>query len=213
MVRRLTACRCGFALPILLLAVLAGACSPASAATFNSLKISRDGDTYHLSADVYLNAPLPQVYRVLTDYNHLTRISSVIRRSRLLARPDAHTATVYVESRACVLFFCHTIRETQIVTESPPADLSATAIPAQSNVKLAESTWHLQAEGQGTRMQWNLTIEPEFWVPPLIGPVLVEGNLRAEGEYSARAIEKLARQWAHLPPNSAATHAPVAQTR
>lgn len=198
---------------ILLLVVLAEACSSASATSFNSLKISRDGDIYRLSADVYLNAPLPQVYRVLTDYNHLTRISSVIRRSHLLGRPDAHTATVYVESRACVLFFCHTIKETQKVVEVPPADLSATAIPAQSNVKLAESTWHLQVEGHGTRMQWNLTIEPEFWVPPLIGPVLVEGDLRAEGQYSARAIEKLARQWAHLPPNAAATHAPVAQTR
>lgn len=211
--RRFGACQRERILVTLLLILLAGFCVPAVAATFNSLKVSRDGDIYRLSSDVYLDAPLPQVYRVLTDYNHLTRISRVIQRSRLLARPDAHTALVYVESRACVLFFCHTIKETQRVTESPPADLSAAVIPAQSNVKLAESTWHLQAEGQGTRMQWNLTIEPEFWVPPLIGPALVEGELRTEGEYSARGIEKLARQWAHLPPRSASTHAPSAQTR
>lgn len=190
-----------------------GVCARAYAAQFHVLDVSRDGDVYRLSADVYLDAPLPQVYRVLTDYNHLTRISRVIRRSRLLERPDAHTALVYVESRACVLFFCHTIEETQKMVESPPANLSAVAIPELSNVKRAESDWHLQTEGRGTRMQWTLTIEPEFWIPPLIGPALVEGQLRSEGEYSARGIEKLAREWAHLPPASTSTHAPAAHTR
>jgi hypothetical protein len=197
---------------VLLLLLIPALCASAYAAQFHSLKVSRDGDTYHLSADVYLDAPPPQVYRVLTDYNHLTRISGAIRRSRLLHRSDTHTALVYVESRACVLFFCHTIKETQKVVETPPGDLTAEAIPAQSNVQRAESTWHLQAEGAGTRMQWNLTIVPEFWIPPLIGPALVEGELRDEAQYSAGGIEKLARQWAHLPPLSATSHAPSAQT-
>lgn len=190
-----------------------GVCTRAYAAQFHALEISRDGDIYRLSADVYLDAPLPQVYRVLTDYNHLTRISRVIRRSRLLERPDAHTALVYMESRACVLFFCHTIKEIQKVTESPPGTLTAAAIPELSNVKHDESDWHLQAEGRGTRMQWTLTIEPEFWIPPLIGPALVKSQLRAEGEFSARGIEKLARERAHLPPASTSTHAPAAHTR
>lgn len=199
-------------LPVALILTL-GVCARGYAAQFHSLEVSRDGDVYRMNADVYLDAPLPQVYRVLTDYNHLTRISRVIRRSRLLERPDTHTALVYVESRACVLFFCHTIEETQKVVESPPANLSAVAIPELSNVKHAESGWHLQVEGQGTRMQWKLTIEPEFWIPPLIGPALVKSQLRAEGEFSARGIEKLARERAHLPPASTSTHAPAAQTR
>lgn len=193
--------------------LIASLCVSVHAAQFHSIKVSRNGDTYHLNADVYLDAPLPQVYRVLTDYNHLTRISGVIQRSRLLNRTDPHTALVYVESRVCVLFFCHAIKETQKIVESPPDDITAEAIPAQSNVKLADSTWHLQAEGTGTRMQWNLTIVPEFWIPPLIGPALVEGELRAEAQYSARGIEKLARQRAHLPPITAATHVPPSQTR
>ncbi|MGH8363351.1 MAG: hypothetical protein ACRESQ_08370, partial [Gammaproteobacteria bacterium] len=56
---------------VLVLVWLTATCVPAAAATFNSLEVSRDGDIYRLSADVYLDAPLPQVYRVLTDYNHL----------------------------------------------------------------------------------------------------------------------------------------------
>lgn len=194
------------------LLLITGLCVSVHAAQFHSIKVSRDGDTYHLNADVYLDAPLPQVYRVLTDYNHLARISGVVQRSRLLNRTDPHTALVYVESRVCMLFICHTIKETQKVVESPPNNIAAEAIPAQSNVRFAESTWQLQAEGTGTRMQWNLAIVPEFWIPPLIGPALVKGALRAEAQYSARGIEKLARQRAHLPLQSATPHVPVAQT-
>lgn len=188
-------------------------CSSAYAAQFHSLHVSRNGKLYSMSAQVYLDAPVPQVYRVLTDYDHLTRISGVIRKSYLVKRVDAHVAVVYTESRACVLFFCHTIQETQQVTESPPTDLHSEVIPDESNVKQATSTWHLEPDGQGTLMQWSLSVEPEFWIPPLIGPALLEGELRAEGEYSARGIEKLAREWAHLPPLMAASHAPAAQAR
>lgn len=197
---------------VVLLLLMSCLCPVAYAAQFHSLKVSRDGDVYSMAAEVYLDAPVPQVYRVLTDYNHLTRISGVIRKSYLVKRVDAGSAIVYTESRACVLFFCHTIQETQQVTEDPPTDLHSVVIPDESNVKLATSTWHLESDGQGTLMQWSLSVEPEFWVPPLIGPALLEGELRAEGEYSARGIEKLARQWAHLPPLSAAGYAPTAQT-
>lgn len=197
---------------LLVLLLILSLCQAAHAAEFYSLKVSRSGGIYSMAAEVYIAAPMPQVYRVLTDYDHLTRISGVIRKSYLVKRVDERTALVYTESQACVLFFCHTIKETQQVTETPPTDIHSEAIPASSNVKLATSTWHLQPQGDGTLMQWSLSIEPEFWIPPLIGPALMEGEMRAEGEYSARGIEKLARQWAHLPPAPASTHAPAPPT-
>ncbi|MGH8279455.1 MAG: SRPBCC family protein [Gammaproteobacteria bacterium] len=194
------------------LLLLLGACAAAQAAQFHSLTVSRNGKLYSMAAEVYLDAPVPDVYRVLTDYDHLNRISGAVRKSYLVRRVDAMTAVVYTESRVCVLFFCHTIQETQTVTETPPTGLHAEIIPAESNVKVATSIWHLQADGTGTLMQWSLSVEPEFWIPPLIGPALMKGALRSEGEYSAHGIEKLARQWAHLPSLSAATRAPAAQT-
>ena len=205
--------RRGRALQTALAVLLTAVCGNTLAAQFYSLKVNRDGDTYRLSVDVYLDAPPAAVYRVLTDYNHLGRISGVVRQSRLLRRMDAHTALVYVESRVCVWFFCHTLRETQKVFESPPDSVTAEAIPAQSNVRLAASSWQLRPDGTGTRMRWQLSIEPEFWIPPFIGPALIKSELRTESTYGARGIEKLARERARLPPQSAATHAPPAHTR
>ncbi|MGA9852101.1 MAG: SRPBCC family protein [Gammaproteobacteria bacterium] len=186
----------------------------AGAAQFYSLKVSHDGDQYHVSADVHLDAPPLQVYKVLTDYNHLTRISGAIRQSRMLKRIDAHTYIVFIESRACVLFFCHNIRETQQVKELTPYDIVSEVIHDQSNVKMGSSSWHLEPENSGTRMHWEMTVAPDFWIPPLIGPALVEGEMRAEGEYTAEGVEKLARERVHPPSLKApASHAPPTQTR
>ncbi|HVC37269.1 MAG TPA: hypothetical protein VNF46_02595 [Gammaproteobacteria bacterium] len=118
------------------------------AAQFHSFEVSQNNGRYQLSADIYLAAPLPQVYQVLTDYNHLTRISGAILQSRMLKQTDAHTYLVFVESRACVLFFCHNIKETQRVMELTPREVVSEVIPEGSNVK---NVFFLLALGPGRR--------------------------------------------------------------
>jgi Polyketide cyclase / dehydrase and lipid transport len=193
----------------MLLILLAGAAltGKVRAAEFYAFTVTHNEDRYQVSADVFLAAPLPQVYAVLTDYDHLTRIGGVIRESRILKQVDAHTYIVFVESHGCVLFFCQTIRQTQQVTQLTPQDVVADAIPDKSDVKMSSSSWHLDPQDHGTRMRWEITMQPNFWIPPLIGPPMVEHALRLEGRSMAEGLEKLARERAHLPPlNSGTSH-------
>ncbi|MGH8399679.1 MAG: SRPBCC family protein [Gammaproteobacteria bacterium] len=177
----------------------------AAGAELHTIQVSNQGDRYHLSTDISIAAPPAQVYKVLTDYNHLTRISGAILVSRLVKQIDAHTALVYVETRACVAFFCRTLRQTQQVVELTPQDIVAQSLPEQSNVRMGAASWHLEAEGEGTRLHWQDTLEPTFWIPPVIGASLMKDALREQVRASAQGIEKLAREWAHLPPLNAAT--------
>ncbi|MDE2234312.1 MAG: SRPBCC family protein [Gammaproteobacteria bacterium] len=172
----------------------------ARAVHFNSLHVRYHDGRYQVSADVYLEAPLPQVYQVLTDFNHLNRIGGVIRQSHLLQQLDAHTYIVFVKSHGCVLFFCHSIRQTQRVVELTSQDLIAEAIPGKSDVTMGSSSWHLDTQKGGTRLHWQVTVQPDFWIPPLIGPPLVESALGEQGRKMAAGLEKLARERAHLPP-------------
>ena len=171
-----------------------------AAAQLNDIQVSNVGERYSLSADISIAAPPAQVFRVLTDYNHLTRISGAIVKSRLLKRIDAHTVLVYVETRACVAFFCRTLKQTQQVVELDPDDIVAQSLPEQSNVSMGSASWHLQADGIGTQLRWRNTVEPTFWIPPLIGTSMMKQALRTQVIASAKGIEKLAREWAHLPP-------------
>jgi uncharacterized protein YndB with AHSA1/START domain len=180
---------------------LAAVSTGAGAADFRTLDVSRQGDSYQVQAEVYIAAPPQAVYAVLTDYEHFTRISASIVESRRAQQLDADDTLVYTDTRFCALFFCRHVKEMQKVTRTPPADIVSTVLPEQSdNVKSGSASLHMQAEGEGTLLRWQLSLEPGFWVPPLIGPLLVERSLKAEGHRSADGVEKLARERAHLPP-------------
>ena len=181
--------------------ILASLSSAVSAADFRALEVSREGESYQVKALIYLAAPPQAVFAVLTDYEHFTRISGSIVESKRVQQLDPMNTLVYTDTRFCALFFCRHVKEMQKVTQAPPGDISSTVLPAQSdNVKSGSAVLHLQAEGEGTLLDWQIRLEPGFWVPPLLGPLLVERSLKSEGRRSAAGVEKLARERAHLPP-------------
>lgn len=172
----------------------------AGAVDFHSVQVSHEGDVYRMQADVHLAAPPAQVYQVLTDYEHLTRVSRSVVRSSVMRRLD-DGALVYTDTRICALLICRHLRELQKLTETSPQDLVSVLVPqAGDNVKAGSGSVHLEAEGDGTRLVWQMSVEPDFWIPPLIGPALVGRSLRAEAARSADGIERLARERAKLPP-------------
>lgn len=188
-------------IPILGGLTLLGVSSTAAAVDFRSLEVLRDGASYQVKALIYLAAPPQAVYAVLTDYEHFTRISGSIVESRRVQQLSPTEALVYTDTRFCALFFCRHVKEMQKLIQTPPGDISSTVLPQQSdNVKSGSAALHLQAEGEGTLLDWQIRLEPGFWVPPLLGPLLVERSLKAEGRRSAAGVEKLARERAHLSP-------------
>lgn len=177
-----------------------GIAASAGGADVNSFVVARDGDAYSVSADAHLAAPPTAVYAVLTDYDHLTRISSAVQKSRVVQRFDTGDSLVYTDSRVCALFFCRHVIELQRYSKPDAEDIFAVVVPEQSNLKMGKAHWHLEPEVDGTRLHWEMTAVPDFWVPWFIGPALVERGLRVEGRRSVDGVEKLARERAHLPP-------------
>jgi Polyketide cyclase / dehydrase and lipid transport len=174
--------------------------APAVAAQFYSLDVTHAGGLYKMVADAHLAAPPDEVFKVLIDYEHLTRISPSMVKSTLVRQLDTSTALVYTDTRICTFLFCRHARELQRIAETSPLDLDAEVVPQPANnIKSGKATLHLEAEQGGTRMHWELSIEPDFWVPPWIGPLLLSGSLRAESQRSVEGIEKLARELAQLP--------------
>lgn len=184
----------------LLLALCLCVAPAVAAADFYTLTVSHDGDLYAMSADAHLAAPPAAVYAVLTDYEHLTRISSAVLKSHVVQHLDNGEVLVYTDSRVCALFFCRHIVELQRYTRPGPQDLVAEVVPERSDLKMGRTTWHLEAENDGTHLHWEMTAVPGFWVPPFIGSALVERGLRIEGRRGVAGVEKLARERAHLPP-------------
>ena len=51
-------------------------------------------------------------------------------------------------------------------------------------------------EDGGTRVRYQLKFEPDFWVPPAIGPYMIKRRLRSGGGRAIDRIELIAQDYA-----------------
>ena len=56
------------------------------------------------------------------------------------------------------------------------------------------SEWWLERDGDGTKMTYTLDMEPDFSVPPIIGPWYLKRTLSQQGVRAVTRIERLARE-------------------
>ena len=176
-----------------LLALCAGA---TWAATIRTVEVDRTDGRYVMQSDTYLEAPPAAVFRVLTDYDRFARISSVFEESRFIGSDDDGTPLVYTRVEGCVAwFFCKTMERVERLEFEAPGYISTTALPERSDFRYSRSEWELVPEGEGgTLVKYRLEMEPDFWVPPLLGPLIIKRKLKSGGEDAVARIEGLAQQ-------------------
>ncbi|MBI5782620.1 MAG: SRPBCC family protein [Gammaproteobacteria bacterium] len=164
----------------------------AAAATIELLETTHDNGRYTVSFEVVLDAARDNVWRIMTDYEHLPRVSKIIVESRVLKQEDANRHRVGVTLEACVLIFCKTVKRTVDIEARPPEEIIVTDDPAFSNFSYAVERWRVAAEGSRTRLNYTAELVPNFFIPPLIGPVVVKYFLRREIRITALEVEALA---------------------
>jgi hypothetical protein len=173
-----------------------GAGALAAAATIDELDVERQRGRYSLEANARLDATPESIYAVLTDFddNAYSRISRAYKESRYLAPAADGTPVVYTRMEGCMLWHCMTIERTERLETDAPRWIKSTALPEGSNFKHSTSEWVLEPEGDGTMMTYTLEMEPDFFVPPIIGPWYLKRTLSQGGLRAVTRIERLARE-------------------
>lgn len=180
------------AMRLVLVAALALAAGSAQAARVDDLVVAHTKGVFTARGTLVLDATPAAVRAVLTDFDHLDRLTPAILESRVLER-SASGALVYTRSRACAGWFCRELKKVERVVVDGDT-IVATALPARSNVTMSVTRWHIAAAGQGTRVAWESTFDPVFMVPPMVGPALIKRALARESAVHAVALERRARQ-------------------
>lgn len=186
-------CRRGPVTALLLLGAV-GASAPAAAAELLSLEVSHESGTYSLHTVSRFEAPAAAVYAVLTDFDNFHRIAGAFEESRVLEPAADGSPRVYTRLRGCVLLFCRTLERVERLTLEPDRAIVAYAEPEASDVRSGHSQWRLRADGDATVVEFDTTMEPDFWVPPLIGPAVIKRRLARDGERAVQRIERLAAE-------------------
>jgi hypothetical protein len=165
-------------------------------ATLRSVDVAREEDRYRVVADTHLAASPEAVYKVLLDFDgdRYQRISEIYKESSYLP-PDADgTPLVYTRVEGCLLRFCRSMRRVERLEVVTPQFIRSRTVPERSDFKYALSEWTFAPEGNGTRLTYRMEMEPDFWLPPFVGPWFLKRTLMQGAPAAIDQIEHLAQQ-------------------
>ncbi len=182
----------------LLLPVALGVCyvSTSVPATLRTVDVSRKQSRYRVVADTHLEASPEAIYKVLLDFDgdRYQRISEIYKESSYLPPDSDGTPLVYTLVEGCLLRFCRSMRRVERLEVVTPQFIRSRAIPERSDFKYSMAEWTFEAEGAGTRVKYEMEMEPSFWLPPFVGPWFLKRTLLRGAPAAIDQIELLAQQ-------------------
>ena len=168
--------------------------SGADAAELREVVVDKEKGVFKVHSVSYVDAPIDAVYALLMDYENFDRISEVFVESRYLEPEEDGTLRVYTRAKGCITFFCMNIERVDRLVSEPQTRIIATAIPELSDLEYGVGDWKLSEEGEGTLIDFRHELDPDFWVPPLIGTWAIKLSLRRAGKRAVSRIEYFAQQ-------------------
>lgn len=168
------------------------------AVEIHAVDVSHDDARYRVSMRVTLDAPADATYSVFTDLPRLRQVNPAVREVRILEAASPDTRRVYTEVRACVSLFCRRLKQVQDMQFEARAHggggkVRAHVIAERSDFRFGDATWDFRDCDGRTCLDFDAELEPDFWVPPLIGPWLIERKLHEEAIQTSQGLERLAR--------------------
>ncbi|HEX7062750.1 MAG TPA: SRPBCC family protein [Woeseiaceae bacterium] len=164
----------------------------AAAADLREISVEYENDRYYLQSEVWFAAPREEIYRVLTDYDDYERISSAFVEAYDVAPDEQGRPRFFTRMEGCLLLFCRSVERFGYLLLQPREEIVAVTEPARSDFKFCRERWRLERDGEGTLLYYDFEMEPDFWVPPVIGPWIIKRTLAHDGMDAIGRIEALA---------------------
>ncbi len=170
-----------------LLLVLVGV-SHSMALDLDDVRVTVQGRVYRAQLTFDVAASVDQVTAVLTDYEHPDRLTPDVTKREIVSQQSG-IVRVRTEIHSCVVLFCKDLTLTQDVTVVAGA-IQADIVPEESDFGSGYVHWLVtnRASG-GSRIQYESVIEPEFFIPPLIGQFFIRKRLQQQIFTTAQNLE------------------------
>ncbi len=132
---------------------------------------------------------------MVTNYEHLYRINDDVLQSEIIEHYDANHLKRRMWLNHCVLVFCFDLVFVENVEMFDDGTITTTVIPAESNFRRGVAKWKVESlSAQSTRISVEAEQEPDFWIPPVIGPMIFKRAFMKEVRETASNIEREARR-------------------
>ena len=182
--------------PLALLLCLA---MQAHAAQVSRVRVTRDGERFLIDMHMVIDAPPRLVFRALQDYATMARYNPDLRSVRVEPTAAPDRVRLFTTVHMCVLVFCKTMHQEQIMTATAGADggsLNADLVPRGGDFKGGHGLWMVRpcpTARAATCMDVRIQLLPAFWVPPVIGPWVLRRKMDEEARRTGPGLELTAR--------------------
>lgn len=171
------------------------------------LNVTHEKGAYAISLEMTIYAPAAEVRSVLTDFKHIYRLNPSIIESEILSGPAEGVTRVRTLVSDCVSIFCIEIERVEDVRTLDTGDLEARTVAELSDLEAGISLWRIIPEQNHSRVLFQGSIKPGFFVVPIIGSYFVKKKLHEQMLVSIENVERIARIHAGMdvgpPPGSA----------
>ena len=154
------------------------------------VRVKKDGPEIVVDIDCPVRAPVAVAWEVLTDYDHMAAFISNLESSIVQAR-DGLKLVVYQKGKAArgpLTFTFESVREIELV---PFQQIRSQIIAG--NMKASVFTTRFVNDGALLHILNSGRYTPNIWVPPIIGPALIEAETRKQyGELRTEIMRRSA---------------------
>lgn len=159
---------------------------------FTDAEVTEDNGIYTIKFSAVIEAPPGYIRYVLDDSAHIYRLSPSIIESEVLAPGKTGERRVRTKLLNCTKVFCKEIERVDLVRMLPTGDFEAEIIPSLSEFKSGRATWRIIPMGDYSYVIYEAYLEPDFFIPPMVGTQLVIQILHEEFTTTFTRIEKIA---------------------
>jgi hypothetical protein len=162
------------------------------------MHVARDGGRFLIDMHIAIDAPAPAVFRALQDYAAMAHYNPDLRSARVERTPAADHVRLFTTIHTCVLVFCKTLRQEQIMTAT--ASTNGGTLDAElldyADFKGGRGVWTVKpcpAVRRLTCLDVRIELVPAFWVPPVLGPWVIGRKMDEEARLTGDGLERTAR--------------------
>lgn len=161
------------------------AVASAAAAPVPEVQIEQRDEAFAVFARLSVAVTRATAWEVITDYDHVGDFVADMHESRVVRR--AGERVLVRQAGAWNVFgFRVPVWIVAQVEEQPMRSVRFHSI--SGNVHVGKGEWRITQDGGGVAITYRAECTPDFWVPPVLGVVLMRRDVRAKLEQVAREM-------------------------
>ncbi|MEH6577061.1 MAG: SRPBCC family protein [Amphritea sp.] len=145
-----------------------------------------------MHSEVLVHLPVGQVYDILVDFDNLPQVLSSLKAVHILAPGNDGQVRMQVVARICIAFFCFNPTWIQQMQLLPNGEIEAIITPGESDFGKGRAHWSLVPRNRNTLLIFDARLDFKFWLPSVIGPLLLQQKLEEEATLIAQGLERVA---------------------